>query len=181
MARDLPFEALGHFEQALAHFPDHPEAIIGISNLLMDIYEEKIPAEEPQPLLSSQPSPSSSSVSAGIPPLPQSPQDPDNSAQANPKEADKPSATNNKRPTRDLTPAELNRLAARDRAYMLLSNLTRLGSGWDNSEAWFTLARAHELSKQINKAKQALWWVVELEENEPMRPWREVGAGGFTL
>ena len=78
-------------------------------------------------------------------------------------------------------PAELNRLAARDRAYMLLSTLTRLGTGWDNSEAWYTLARAHELSKQVDKAKQALWWVVELEENQPIRPWREVGTGGFTL
>ena len=81
----------------------------------------------------------------------------------------------------DPTPAELNRLAARDRAYMLLSTLTRLGTGWDNSEAWYTLARSYELSKQVGKAKQALWWVVELEENRPMRPWREVGAVGFTL
>lgn len=64
---------------------------------------------------------------------------------------------------------------------MLLSNLTRLGTGWDNSEAWLTLARAHELSKQLDKAKQALWWVVELEENQPIRPWSDVGGGSFTL
>lgn len=64
---------------------------------------------------------------------------------------------------------------------MLLSTLTRLGSGWHNSDAWYTLARSHELSKQVGKAKQALWWVVELEENRPMRPWREVGVGGLSL
>lgn len=79
------------------------------------------------------------------------------------------------------TPDAVNRLAARDRAYMLLSNLTRLGSGWDDPEAWYTLARAHELSKQMARAKQALWWVVELEENKPMRNWRDVASGGFTL
>ena len=145
----------------------------------MDIYEEKIPAEEPRPLLSSQPSPSSSSISAGIPPAPQPPLEMKNSSNA--KDTGEAPAATKKTPQRDLTPAELNRLAAKDRAYMLLSNLTRLGSGWDNSEAWYTLARAHELSKQISKAKQALWWVVELEENEPMRPWRDVAAGGFTL
>ena len=64
---------------------------------------------------------------------------------------------------------------------MLLSTLTRLGSGWDHSEAWLTLARSYELSKQVGKAKEALWWVVELEERRPMRAWRDVGAGGFTL
>ena len=64
---------------------------------------------------------------------------------------------------------------------MLLSNVTKLGSGWDNPQAWLTLARSHELSKQIGKAKQALWWVIELEDNKPMRPWSEVTGGGYTL
>lgn len=43
------------------------------------------------------------------------------------------------------------------------------------------LARAHELSREIGKAKQALWWVVELEDSKPVRPWREVSPGGYTL
>jgi hypothetical protein len=43
------------------------------------------------------------------------------------------------------------------------------------------LARAHELSREIDKAKQALWWVVELEDNRPLRGWREVSPGGYTL
>lgn len=169
MARERPFEALAHFEKALAHFPDHSEGIVGISNILMDIYEEKIPAEEPQPQLTPSDSTLSSIQRPGL--------------ALNPKSS--PAAakedSNQKNNNKDPTPAELNRLASRDRAYMLLSTLTRLGSGWDDSEAWYTLARAHELSKQFSKAKQALWWVVELEENKPMRPWHVVGAGGFTL
>ena len=59
---------------------------------------------------------------------------------------------------------------------MLLSTLTKLGSGWDNSEAWFGLSRAYELSGQVDKAKDCLWWVVELEDNRPIRPWRCVGG-----
>lgn len=63
---------------------------------------------------------------------------------------------------------------------MLLSALTRLGSGWNDSQAWFTLARAQELSGEVEKAKSALWWCVELEEARPMRAWR-IAVGGFTL
>ena len=47
---------------------------------------------------------------------------------------------------------------------MLLSTLTRLGTGWDDSEAWMGLARAYECSGQVEQAKKALWWVGELEE-----------------
>ena len=135
----------------------------------MDIYEEKVPAEEPRPLL--HPLPGSSPT----PPPPRT-APPTKTPETN--SAD----TQDKRSTqKDPSPAELNRLACRDRAYMLLSTLTRLGNGWDNAEAWLTLARAHELSKQVGKAKQALWWVVELEENRTMRHWSEASAGGFTL
>jgi hypothetical protein len=175
-ARSQPFVALTAYEQALAYFPDHLEGIIGLSNILMDIYEEKIPAEEPRPLLQSAPPSSGSSTTIPAPPPPRPTLSSKNSSRASVNiEPPRP----NKH--QDPTPEELNRLAARDRAYMLLSTLTRLGTGWDNSEAWYTLARSYELSKQVGKAKQALWWVVELEENRPMRPWREVGAGGFTL
>lgn len=79
------------------------------------------------------------------------------------------------------TPDNLNRLAARDRAYGLLSTLTKLGTGWDNSEAWFALARAHELGGEIEKAKEMLWWVVELEDSRPLRGWWNVGVGGYVL
>lgn len=75
------------------------------------------------------------------------------------------------------TPAELNRLAARDRAYMLLSTLSKLGEGWDDSETWMALARAHEVSGQVERARECLWWVVELEDGRPVRPWGVVRGG----
>lgn len=75
----------------------------------------------------------------------------------------------------------LDRLAARDRAYALLNNLTKLGTGWNNSEAWSVLARAYELGGQVNKARDALWWCVELEEGRGIRDWFVVGSGGYVL
>lgn len=80
-----------------------------------------------------------------------------------------------------LSPPVLNRLAARDRAFGLLSTLTKLGSGWDYSEAWYALARAYEESGQIDKTKEVLWWCVELEDTHPVRAWKNVGLGGFVL
>lgn len=170
---------MAQYEQALSHFPDHPAGIIGISNLLMDIYEEKLPAEEP--IISSRPPPTASASLIGeaqptithatssstLPPRHQSLVD------------DTPGLGSGTK--QDPTPAELNRLSARDRAYMLLSNLTKLGAGWDDSEAWLTFARAHELSGEVGKAKQALWWVVELEDYRSVRPWRDVTGGGYAL
>ncbi|KAL2019659.1 hypothetical protein VTK56DRAFT_9278 [Thermocarpiscus australiensis] len=74
-----------------------------------------------------------------------------------------------------------DRLAARDRAYMLLSGLARLGRGWNDSEAWLALARAYEESGQAEKARDALWWCVELEDGCGVREWTAVGAGGYVL
>ena len=81
---------------------------------------------------------------------------------------------------KETTPEQLSRLAARERAYMLLSTLTRLGSGWDNPEAWLGLARAHELSGQPQKAKEALWWVVGLEDGKSVRSLGDALSGGLT-
>mgnify|MGYP000959713417 CR=1 FL=1 len=75
----------------------------------------------------------------------------------------------------------VDRLAARDRAYALLSGLTRLGSGWNLSEAWFALARAHEESGQPDKAKEVLWWCIELEESASVRDWSCLAGGGYVL
>jgi hypothetical protein len=77
--------------------------------------------------------------------------------------------------------ALLDRLAARDRAYGLLSALTKLGSGWNCSEAWFVLARAYEEGGQPDKAREVLWWCVELEEGRGVRDWSVVGVGGYVL
>ena len=74
-----------------------------------------------------------------------------------------------------------DRLAARDRAYGLLAGLTKLGSGWDNAEAWFALARAYEESGQVDKARDALWWCVELEDGRGVRRWGVVVGGGYVL
>lgn len=54
---------------------------------------------------------------------------------------------------------------------MLLNTLSQLGEGWDDSETWMGLARACELSGQVDRAKECLWWVVELEDGRPVRPW----------
>lgn len=170
---------MAQYEQALSHFPDHPAGIIGISNLLMDIYEEKLPAEEP--IISNRPLPTASGslISEAKPTVPRSTSSSSNLPSRRPSLVnDAPDLEGGKR---DPNPAELNRLAARDRAYMLLSNLTKLGAGWNDADAWLTFARAHELSGEIGKAKQALWWVVELEDYRPMRPWRDVTNGAYAL
>nr|POE65148.1 putative cargo-transport protein ypp1 [Quercus suber] len=175
-ARELPFQAIANYEQALSYFPDHPQGIIGIADFLMDIYEQKLPPEEPHQTPTSSSAPASlTSPGFDMPPPPLSRPATARSSRANPMDQERGTAA------ADPDPAELNRLAARDRAYMLVSNLTRLGTGWDNPEAWYTLARSYELSKQASKAKQALWWVVELEDCRPIRDWSEITAGGYTL
>ena len=76
---------------------------------------------------------------------------------------------------------ELYRIASRDRAYGLLSSLTKLGCGWDFSEAWLVLARTYEESGQVNKAKEALYWTMELTDTDPVRHWRNIGHGVLAL
>jgi len=164
-----PHEALSYYEKSLFHFPDHPSATVGISELLLEIYSQNIPAEPPQPVhMSLAPSTSAPSSNGTIAPL---------SDQAKSTSLG-PSTIESKLPN---NPEELNRLAARDRAYQLLSTLTKLGSGWDYSEAWYALARTHEEGGQIEKAKEVLWWCVELEDTRPLREWHSVGTGGYVL
>jgi hypothetical protein len=163
----LKHEARTDFERALLHFPDHPQAIVGLSNVLLDIYSQDIPMEptratEITPLSPMQASPSSETTTEAEP-------------RKHHLTSHIPSAEN------QLSPPELSRLAARDRAFGLLSTLTKLGAGWDYSEAWFALARAYEESGQIEKAKEVLWWCVELEDTHPVRSWRSVALGGFVL
>lgn len=165
-ASSAPFDAISHFEKALAHCPDHAGAILGLTVLLLDIYEQKIPPEPPEYSALSLLAVDASRLSQLKINDPTS-TSPDNTAQTAAQSPDSPEA--------------LNRLAARDRAYQLLSTLTKLGEGWDSSEAWLALARAYELSGQVDKAKDALWWVVELEDTRPIRSWKCVGPGGFAL
>ncbi|KAJ4302902.1 hypothetical protein N0V90_001793 [Kalmusia sp. IMI 367209] len=165
LAQDLKHDARADFERAVLHFPDHPEAIVGLSNILLDIYCKIIPLERASNLSASTPSPLPSVSSIA------------NSSDSPTAHltAHTPSAEN------QLSPPELNRLAARDRAFGLLSTLTKHGAGWDYSEAWYALARAYEESGQLDKTKEVLWWCVELEDTHPMRSWKNVTLGGFVL
>jgi hypothetical protein len=160
-------QARTDFERALLHSPDHPAGIVGLSNILLDIYGEVIPLE---------PTPDTefSTLSTSSRSAPSAQKDQSNTNSQHLK-SHIPSAEN------QLSAPLLNRLAARDRAFGLLSTLTKLGPGWDYSEAWYALARAYEESGQIEKTKEVLWWCVELEDTHPVRSWKNVGLGGFVL
>jgi len=193
VARGSPHDAMIQYESALSHFPDHPAATVGLATILLDMYAEitslyptasgihstsdlsgtQTTMEHTKPLLESVKQPPSATEDNISPsgPCPQQRSALDNSTlhdQSNPPSQERK------------TPEALDRLAARDRAYGLLSSLTKLGTGWDNSEAWFALARAFEESGQVERAKEVLWWVVELEEKRPIRDWSCMGQG-YTL
>ncbi|KAI9700308.1 MAG: hypothetical protein M1836_002323 [Candelina mexicana] len=193
-AQSSPHDALAHFEQALTYFPDHPSATVGVANILLDIYTQTI---SPTPSSASAPfsyiSTTSSSTIHDVPnPNPTEPprtpsRTPDLTARPSPLGLPESSTSTITRQTsiQDRSSPnmsdEFDRLAARDRAYSLLSSLTKLGTGWDYSEAWFALARAYEEGGQIEKAKEVLWWCVELEEGRAIRAWANVSAGGYVL
>ncbi|KAF2736928.1 filamentation protein-like protein [Polyplosphaeria fusca] len=154
------------FERAVLHHPDHSEAIVGLSNILLDTYTKIVPLEpiEDAEVIRPLSPPSIPSISEAKPEY-----------KKQHLSSHTPSAEN------QLSPPELSRLAARDRAHGLLSTLTKLGPGWDNSEAWYALARAYEESGQVEKTKEVLWWCVELEDSRPIRNWNNVALGGFVL
>ena len=169
-------EAVEQYEQALLFWQDHTKATVGLSNILLDMFEHKGMKEEASESNPRAPSRSkkerkSSETMNGI-----------NSGQNGTWDESGPMATRS-HAGEELrkTPENLNRLAARDRAYGLLSNLTKLGTAWDDSEAWFALARASELSGQVEKSKEILWWCVELEDRRPVRSWRSITAGSYVL
>lgn len=180
LARSLPHEAMAHLENALMRLPDHPKATILLANLLLDIWDNKVPAEPRSPSL--QPDFSALSLSDYLS-LPGASE----KNGATPPSSSDESKQSNQATKREIQPAEkdspqsLSRLAARDRAYMLVSTLTKLGTSWDNSEAWFTLARVYEAGDQLEKAKEVLWWVVELEDRRPVRHWWDLGSGSYVL
>ncbi|KAM0562075.1 hypothetical protein ACHAPJ_002519 [Fusarium lateritium] len=188
LAKNAPYAARNDFETALTHAPNHPSAIVGLSNILLDIYSEDLLPPPPIPPLEDSllhlnlRNTNSSSSRQAVSPLPSTPLGlgPSTNPQSTPS-------------TPDLDDDELpvaykatrlplvDRLAARDRAYALLSTLTKLGSSWNSSEAWFTLGRAYEESGQPDKAKEVLWWCVELEEGTGVRDWRCLTGGGYII
>lgn len=203
LAKETPYTARTDFESALTYYPDHPAAIVGLSNILLDIYSEKllptpaIPSLGGHEIFDDSRHAKSGSSSSALKTLPDTPlglasdlstaEAP--SGEGDEKEATKAVGSGSDSQDEDGLPAPykafhlplIDRLAARDRAFALLSGLTRLGAGWDYSDAWFALARAHEESGQIEKAREVLWWCVELEEAMGVRDWRSLAAGGYII
>ena len=203
LARDEAFIARAHFESALTHFPNHPSAIVGLSTVLLDIYSEKLlpPPVVPQldtsgpvpefTLKPTAPKPDDThelpctplGLHESKPATPRQPageeeDDDDDDSDAVSAAESEASLTGMVLPPYKVTSLPLvDRLAARDRAYGLLSGLTRLGTGWNYAEAWFAIARALEESGEVAKAKDALWWCVELEEGRGVRGW----SGGYII
>lgn len=172
--------SMRHYEKSLSHYPDHPAATVGLCEILLDIYSQTISPEPVDPA-SLMPNTDTESVtpSTSAPATTTAADQPMNATESTPAEKQPEDVTASRH--KSASPEELNRLAARDRAYGLLSSLTKLGSGWDYSEAWFALARAYEEGGQVEKAKEVLWWCVELEDTRPIRPWNVVGLGGGIL
>ena len=189
-AQTRPFLALEHFELALLNHPDHPSATVGLCNILLEVAAQELapvsttasldsllaslslhsasPTFDPQYHTSpTEPSP----VNPG--PLGFAPTNSTNSTGAT--TADHAASGDH------AVDRTVDRLAARDRAYVLLKTLTEQGSGWDFSEAWFALARALELSGLEARATEALWWCVQLEDSRPVRPWDCVNGKGYVL
>ena len=168
-----------HFEEALTRYLDHPKATIVLADLLLDIWDKKIPSEPAQEDVD---------VNASMQSLLAETLNNQNKAlnkarsKSRDTKEDLPKPQNNQpRWASNEEPRYLNQLAARDRAYGLLSALTKRGSSWDNSEAWYVLGRAYEAGGQINKLREVLWWCIELEDRRPIRHWSNIGSGLYVL
>lgn len=202
VAQSSPYNALEYFESALTRFQDHPSAIVGVSNILLDIYSQDLlpPPSIPPLILPVASTSNTPSTSAHATPLSSTPSTKPNVLKSSSSSVvshgplgisthiaklttsySLPSSgaaePNHKEPSTELQ----DRIAARDRASFLLNTLTKLGKGWNYSEAWFALARAYELQGQPDKAKEVLWWCVELEEGRAVRDWSEISRGGYVL
>ena len=177
-AQSNPHQAIKHFEDALMRHADNPTATIGLANLLLDVWDQTLPPE-----------PSNADVDLDVSHISLL------SKTTKPKQAkavsadefkvpdvsEKPKPTEASSSPHDVDPRHLHRLAARDRAYGLLSSLTKLGSSWDNSDAWYALSRAYEAGEQVDKLKEVLWWCIELEDRRPIRHWSNLGSGLYVL
>lgn len=167
-------EIVEQYEHCLMYSPNHPRGIVGLSNILLDYYDKKIDlakkVDDGRSLSARPPSRQQDEdiVLGAQTPSQEHLSDPFNHISDTPEDLRK-------------TPENLNKIAARDRAYGLLNTLSKLGTGWDNSEVWFALARAHELGGEVEKAKNLLWWCIELEDTKPIRHWRNLGCGGYVL
>ncbi|KAJ5573645.1 Tetratricopeptide-like helical [Penicillium hispanicum] len=176
-AQSNPHQAIKLFEDALLRHSEHPTATIGLANLLLDIWDQNLPAE---------PSAADVNLNASRISLLSETTKPKSGKAISADELKVFDATETQQPVEassahDVDPKKLHRLAARDRAYGLLSALTKQGSSWDNSEAWYALARAYEAGEQVEKLKEVLWWCIELEDRRPIRHWSNIGSGLYVL
>ena len=177
-AQSHPHQAMRLFEDALLRNSEHPTATIGLANLLLDVWDQTLildsnnadvdrNASRLSLLTDTAKLKSAKAVSTEQLKAPEAAKVPDPVSVSNsPHEVD---------------PKYLHRLAARDRAYALLSSLTKLGTSWDNSEAWYALSRAYEAGEQVEKLKEVLWWCIELEDRRPIRHWSNIGSGLYVL
>jgi hypothetical protein len=139
------------FEQAISLDYDNPQAIVGLSKLLLNVKDMDLHPDEPPPPSSARPGSRGTKIS-------------DNTAlTADGEDVDEE--------------AYLNKLAGRNRSLGLLEKLVVSPQGWDLPDAWFLLADALEKSGEIERAKCALWRVVELEDGTGVRGWRSCGVG----
>ncbi|KAJ5134620.1 hypothetical protein N7526_005985 [Penicillium atrosanguineum] len=178
IAQSNPHQAIRHFEEALLRQSNHSIATIGLATLLLDVWDQKLPLEAAKAdvdlnasrlsLLTETPKPKSGKA-VSIDEL--------KAAEALEVEGSAEGSAS----AHDVDPKHLHRLAARDRAYGLLSALTKLGSSWDSSEAWYALSRAYEAGEQVEKLKEVLWWCIELEDRRPIRHWSNIGSGLYVL
>ncbi|KAL4746561.1 hypothetical protein BDW72DRAFT_184617 [Aspergillus terricola var. indicus] len=173
-AQSRSHDAMKHFEEALLYNADHPKATISLANLLLDIWDQKLPLQPPEP-----------GVETGLPemtppPVKRSTQS-RRLSRAGVSDLAKPKNEDPDPIAEDEEPILVNRIAARERACGLLTALTRRGTSWDNSEAWFALSRAYEAVGQTQKLKEVLWWCIELEDRRPIRHWSNIGSGAYVL
>lgn len=178
-AQSKPHQAIKHFENALLRQPDHPTATIGLANLLLDVWDQKLPLEPSNADVDLNVSRHSLVIETSNPKSAQAVSTDEMKKKS--ESAKTPQPTEASASAHDVEPKYLHRLAARDRAYGLLSALTKLGSSWDNSDAWYALSRAYEAGEQIEKLKGVLWWCIELEDRRPIRHWSNIGSGLYVL
>ncbi|KAL4800986.1 hypothetical protein BDV19DRAFT_352505 [Aspergillus venezuelensis] len=173
-AQSRPHDAMEHFEEALLYNLDHPKATISLSNLLLDIWDQKLPLQPPEPRV--EPGPS-----IITPPPTKKSAESRRLSRSGVSDLAKPKVEGPASTVEDGEPKLINRIAARERAYALLSALTKRGTSWDNSEAWYALSRAYEAVDQTQKLKEVLWWCIELEDRRPIRHWSNIGSGAYVL
>ncbi|KAL4807790.1 hypothetical protein BDV18DRAFT_136054 [Aspergillus unguis] len=174
-AQARPHDAMERLEESLLYNPDHPKATISLANLLLDIWDQTLSLQPPV-----------TGVETGLPalaPLPAK-KSTENRRLSKSEVSDllkSRTEETSSHGVEDEEPKLINRIAARERACTLLSALTKRGTSWDNSEAWFALSRAYEAVNQTQKLKEVLWWCIELEDRRPIRHWSNIGSGAYVL